>query len=348
VYRQAVEAGGGWPTEQTERAALGFTSSEVAEAILRQWGVPDLIVVGATYAERLAALPADVPAEARRLCEITEMSLLASSIFFEPENHERLARFSVEAERRFGLDDAGIDALVERLQRGLDEMAAILAVDVPAGYSYATILEQARMQVVAISLDAVMDLASSEKRADELATRAQTDPLTGLPNRAALDDFLARQIELCLRGPRPEALGALMMDLDHFKAVNDTYGHPVGDAVLRAVSSALAAITRDNELFCRYGGEEFCLILPQTSPVGLLRAAERLRAAVSAVEVPNGRGGMLRVTASFGGACVGWVRHDTDGRKLLEVADRWLYQAKRNGRDCCEVCPEPELEQTAR
>ena len=348
AYQHAVHAGGGWPSEDGERAALGVTSSEVAEAILRQWGVPDLIIVGATYAERLGALPAGVPDTARELCEITAMSLLASSIFFEPDNHDRLARFSVEAERRYALDDAGIDALVETLQRGLDEMVAILSIDVPPGQSYAAILDQARMQVVAISLDAVMDLAASEKRADELATLSQTDPLTGLPNRAALDDFLRQQVELRLRGPRPEALGVLMVDLDRFKAVNDTYGHPVGDEVLRTVGSALAATTRENELMCRYGGEEFCLVLPQTSPIGMMRTAERLRAAVAALEVSDGRGGTLHVTASFGGACAVWVSEAGDGRRLLAVADQWLYRAKRNGRDRCEVCPATELEPTAR
>jgi diguanylate cyclase (GGDEF)-like protein len=346
-YQQAVDAGGGWPSEMTERAVLGFTSSEVAEAVLRQWGVPDLIVLGASYAERFDALPADASDEARRLVEITALTLLASSVFFEPDNHDRLARFSVEAERRLGLDDAGIDELVEKLQRGLDEIAAILSIELPSGCSYAAILDQARMQVVAISLDAVMDLASSEKRADELATLAQTDPLTGLPNRAALDEFLARQVELRLHGPRPEALGVLMIDIDHFKSVNDTYGHQLGDEVLRTVGSALAAITRESELMCRYGGEEFCLVLPQTSPIGLMRTAERLRVAVAAIEVPDGRGGTLRITASFGGACAAWVRTGGDGRALVELADRWLYRAKRNGRDRSEICPATELEQPA-
>jgi diguanylate cyclase (GGDEF)-like protein len=346
-YAPAVTAGAGWPTEHTEAAALGYTSSQLTEALLAQWGVPGTITIGASYAERVDELPPAVGRDAREICELTSMSLLAASIFFEPDNHDRLARFSVEVERRYGLDDTGIDELVEQLQRGLGEMAPIMSVELPAGCSYAAILDQARMQVVALSLDAVMDLASSEQRADELASLAQTDPLTGLPNRAALDDFLAHQIELRLRGPRPEALGVLMMDLDHFKSINDTYGHPVGDDVLRTVGSALAAVTRESELFCRYGGEEFCLVLPQTSPVGLARTGERLRAAVAAVEVPDGRGGTLRVTASFGGACAAWVREAKDGHRLVQTADRWLYRAKRNGRDRCEVSPEIDLDAPA-
>jgi diguanylate cyclase (GGDEF)-like protein len=342
-YQRAVASAGGWPTEESERATLGFTSSELAEALLRHWGVPNLIVLGATYGERIDALPESSTAEERELCSLVSLSLLATAVFFDEDNREAFVRFREQAEARCALDDAGIDALVEKLQHGLDEMASILSVEVPVSFSYAAILEKARRQVLAISLDAVMDLASSEQRADELATRVQTDALTGLPNRAAFDEFLAHQIDLRLRGPRPEALGLLMVDLDHFKAVNDDYGHPVGDEVLRAVGAAVAEVTRVGELFCRYGGEEFCLVLPQTSPVGLLNAAERLRAAVKGLRIPDGQGGSFQITASFGGACVAWVREAGDGAALIELADRWLYRAKQNGRDRSEICPESEL-----
>jgi diguanylate cyclase (GGDEF)-like protein len=347
-YRWVVAASGGWPSETIERERLGFTSSQVGEALLAAWGVPELIRVAASFAERLEALPATAPEETRRLAGLTELAVLAASVFFDEDKTEPLTRFSDAAERRHALGPADVDALVRTLERGVTETAEMFSLDIPSGLSYQAILDEARMQMVAVSLDAMMHLEHTEKVVDELArenealeARATTDALTGLPNRAALEDFLAKQTNLRARSALPDSLGMLMIDVDRFKSFNDTYGHQAGDEVLRTVAAAMQEVTRGSDLLARYGGEEFCVVMPQTTPESLRVAGERLRSAVEARTVDLGSPGTVRVTASLGGACLAHASGVEHGTQLIEVADQWLYRAKQGGRNRVEVCPEP-------
>jgi diguanylate cyclase (GGDEF)-like protein len=157
-------------------------------------------------------------------------------------------------------------------------------------------------------------------------SRATTDALTGLPNRRALDDTLGRMVAQALRSSAP--LAVIAVDLDHFKAVNDELGHETGDEVLEAVATALRSGTRISDFVARWGGEEFCVLAPDTPATGAAQLAETLRAAVSRLSVP----GVPRpLTASFGIALC--PEHATSAELLLRQADRALYAAKHAGRD---------------
>jgi diguanylate cyclase (GGDEF)-like protein len=346
AYAGVVTAAGPWPAEEAEHELLGFSSAEAGEALLRSWGLPELIVLGASYPARLAALPEDASPEARELATVTSLALLAAAVFFDEDRGAALRRFSAEAKRHYGLHDEDLDAIVARVETDVRETAEVLSLELPPGVSYQAILEDARLQMVAVSLDAVLGFEQTLKTVDELSRekeelehRASTDALTGLPNRAALDAFLARQVELRLRGPLPEALGVVMIDVDRFKRFNDTYGHAAGDAALRAVAEAMRAVVRETDLLARYGGEEFCLVAPQTSPGALRVLCERLRRAVAAQAIDLGDA-VVGVTASFGGACRGRVESAADGSALLALADAWLYRAKERGRNRVEVLAE--------
>jgi diguanylate cyclase (GGDEF)-like protein len=158
--------------------------------------------------------------------------------------------------------------------------------------------------------------------------RAATDVLTGLPNQRAVQDTLKRLVAQAYRTMTP--LSALLVDLDHFKQVNDVYGHETGDAVLAAVGATLGSLGRTDDFVGRYGGEEFLVLLPDTDRAGALALAEALRRAIAAVSVPN----MDTVTASVGVAVLG--EDAQDGTALFRAADRALYAAKRNGRNRVE------------
>ncbi len=156
--------------------------------------------------------------------------------------------------------------------------------------------------------------------------RAFRDPLTGALNRGALDEALQREAEVARRQGTPLAL--LMIDIDHFKAINDTHGHRYGDDVLRAVAHTLNDTIRRSDGLYRYGGEEFVVVASHTQPVGAQQLAERLRCNVDSIATVAGR--PLRVTVSVG---VAGLQPGESPEALFQRADRALYRAKANGRN---------------
>ncbi|MGI8571213.1 MAG: diguanylate cyclase [Solirubrobacteraceae bacterium] len=164
--------------------------------------------------------------------------------------------------------------------------------------------------------------------------RASTDALTGLPNRRALDDMLKRMVAESHRNALP--LAALMFDLDHFKRINDEFGHSKGDELLAAVGASLRHLMRADDFAARYGGEEFLVLLPGTDLDGALTIAEKIRRAIDNIELA---GADLRLTVSIGAAVL--PDHATDAERLQRAADRALYSAKTNGRDRVEVASGP-------
>jgi diguanylate cyclase (GGDEF)-like protein len=166
------------------------------------------------------------------------------------------------------------------------------------------------------------------EQAERLAT---TDGLTGLLNRRTFNGQLQRRLREAQRYNRP--LSMLLLDIDHFKKVNDTYGHPAGDAVLRGVAQLLQNQARETDIVARFGGEEMALILPETDGRGALAIAERIRKGVAAAAHPTEQGN-LRVTASIGLAT--WPGAAPDADTLVEAADKALYRAKEGGRN--RVC----------
>jgi diguanylate cyclase (GGDEF)-like protein len=158
-------------------------------------------------------------------------------------------------------------------------------------------------------------------------TAALIDPLTGLARRHVLEDALRRETDRLRRGGDPLAL--VLIDLDHFKRVNDTYGHRAGDQVLARVGRLIRSSSRNLDLAARFGGEEFAVLLLDTELDGALSFAERFRAALREMEAPVGLGA-LQITASMGVAVGSEL---ADPEMLVEAADRALYRAKTDGRD---------------
>jgi diguanylate cyclase (GGDEF)-like protein len=161
-----------------------------------------------------------------------------------------------------------------------------------------------------------------------MARMAATDGLTGLPNRATFMRTGREELERARRYGHDTA--ALIIDIDHFKRVNDTHGHDVGDLAIQALARILAGACRSTDLPCRYGGEEFAMLLPETGAEGALAAAEKVRAMVEAERVPAAPG-PVRLTCSVGAAV--WRGGDEELDELLKRADTALYAAKEGGRN---------------
>ncbi len=176
-------------------------------------------------------------------------------------------------------------------------------------------------------------LAAERKRCAELllalesqSQAAITDPLTGLYNRRAMDQHL----NALWAGQITMPLSVLMLDIDDFKRINDTYGHPSGDQVIRQVAETLRRCLRAEDNAFRYGGEEFMVLLPNTPLEGAIRVAESIRGRIEALNMAHHEDGLVQCTVSLGVA----ARQDREDRdSLFQRADRALYQAKSGGRN---------------
>jgi diguanylate cyclase (GGDEF)-like protein len=177
-------------------------------------------------------------------------------------------------------------------------------------------------------------LAVFERVAQQMERLATHDGLTGCLNRSTIDAMLSHELE---RGRRErEAVSFVLLDLDHFKLVNDQHGHRAGDEVLRAFARTVRERLRASDIFGRTGGEEFGLVLPATDAAGARRLLEQIRSAVEAMQVRDGRGSSLRITVSAGLA-VALPDMPISGDRLYGRADRALYEAKHAGRNRVET-----------
>jgi diguanylate cyclase (GGDEF)-like protein len=167
----------------------------------------------------------------------------------------------------------------------------------------------------------------------ELGEQVITDPLTRLNNRRYLWDFLGRDLIRARRAVLPVA--AILFDIDHFKRFNDTWGHEAGDLVLRSVADVIRQNVRGSDIACRYGGEEFIIVLPEATRTVAVQRSETIRRDIERMQVSLGEKPLDRVTASFGVAL--YPTHADNAEALVRAADDALYQAKENGRNRVHV-----------
>ncbi len=207
--------------------------------------------------------------------------------------------------------------------------ATLGALGVPASESS---MAAARRQVLSAAAALVGVSVRSANLLREVRENSLRDSLTGCVVRAHGLEVVATELKRARRSRRPVSL--LMIDIDHFKPINDDHGHLCGDAVLAAVGARMVATFRTSDLKCRFGGDEFLVLLPETALDGARHAAETVRKAISEVEV-LWHGQAIRVTASIGIAAA--VPGELDPTPLIAGADEALYRAKHEGRNCVRV-----------
>ena len=171
---------------------------------------------------------------------------------------------------------------------------------------------------------------------ETMKQQANIDVLTGLYNRRFLDDYARKIFAIARRREQP--VGIIMIDLDHFKTINDLFGHEIGDRVLRQFGKTVTASMRETNLTARYGGEEFTLVLPDTSAKSCITVAERIRQAVMSMVVPsNSEKPLPQLTVSAGIAA--FPDHGQTVEEVIQTADKALYESKRNGRNRVTLSP---------
>jgi two-component system cell cycle response regulator len=244
-------------------------------------------------------------------------------------------RLGRDPDNELVLADDGVSRRHARIERREDR---ILLMDV--GSTNGTLLNDAELSGIAtlhtgdriqVGSTIFKYLSASDLEAalhEQIFSNATTDALTGLRSKRHLTDELGREFSRARRYNRPFSM--LMIDIDHFKAVNDQYGHQVGDITLRAVASSVMACLHADALAARYGGEEFVVVLLETQLEEAVIVAERIRQAVSELIVSY-REASLQVTVSIG--CAEYSHGDDNEIRLFERADQRMYAAKQAGRN---------------
>ncbi|QJD99590.1 diguanylate cyclase [Massilia forsythiae] len=188
--------------------------------------------------------------------------------------------------------------------------------------------EQQERLAQAVAEQLALALGNAKLR-ESLRRQSVLDPLTGLYNRRHFDETLARELARARRKAAP--LSLLVLDIDHFKQVNDRHGHAAGDAVLRTIAQRIRAWGREGDVACRYGGEEFVMLLPECAVEAAAVRADALRRAIESMTASPGGGGPEQVTASIGVAA--WPDQGDGADALFWAADKALYRAKQQGRN---------------
>jgi len=223
---------------------------------------------------------------------------------------------------------AGVGEHTNRVEEISEELTASGGNQTEAAVHAVDNLLKANLQMQEQLESADEKLHEQARQIQSHAAEARTDALTGLANRRAFDDEMARRLAEFQRHGR--GISIMMVDIDHFKGVNDTYGHQAGDDVLRDFAKVLRRTARDTDTVARYGGEEFVAILPGTSDREAADGAERFRQAIESHPFRSGNT-ELRVTASFG---VAELQKNDDAAAAIERSDEALYAAKESGRNC--------------
>jgi two-component system cell cycle response regulator len=222
---------------------------------------------------------------------------------------------------------------------GTEEVAAQAFQEGAVGYLPKGSLSREKLKnIIDVALDKWMRLQQAMADKEKLERLATFDSLTGLYNRRAILSKLYELINLANRYKEDFSLS--MLDIDHFKRVNDSYGHLTGDEVLEKIAILIRRNVRDTDIVGRYGGEEFIIILPKTNLSSSWVVAERLRSIIERVEMKDSAGNVFTITVSQGLA--GWERGE-DAYSLISRSDQALYKAKEKGRNRVQILLGPSL-----
>jgi len=314
-----------------EVSGQDLTHAQVSAAMAEKWKLPPLLAIPVAHHHS----PDEVTDPAlKKLAQVAYLASRCADIFVDEEAAQAIAEVRDIAKTVHGLDEKAVDALLMEIGTKTKEIAPLFEISMGTSESYENILKRANETLVDLTLQSQAREQTLQHQNESLKFQATTDKLTGLANRAAFEHQSQELWEQAAKDQTPLAL--LLIDLDKFKSVNDTYGHPAGDEVLRCVGKILKNASRAQDVAARYGGEELTLLLPDTPREIAAIIAETVRKAVQAKPVVLGTVS-IPVTASIGvsswepGSPLKTLAH------IIKAADLSLYNAKHTGRNRVKV-----------
>jgi diguanylate cyclase (GGDEF)-like protein len=317
---------------QVENQVLGFDHMDLGRHLVRSWGLPSKFwqPIGCHHCpEKLEKADNDV----LTLTQILSLATLYAEMFQADNTPTHLAmidHFTTE----YGFAEAlNVDRLAVSISEETQRFFPYFEIDFDDDASYMETIERARAELINVSTDFVDQLVAQQRQIDTLRRQATHDGMTQLMNYQYFQETLNREIARSRRSQSPLTL--VMADIDHFKAVNDTYGHLAGDQAIKTVASCLQENLRETDHIARYGGEEFAIVLYNIPPDEALSVIERVRQSIGE-QVIYFDGQSFKITMSFGIASM-QPEESLDREALIDKADKALYKAKSGGRNCCRV-----------
>ncbi len=347
-YNSALEqckVNGGTGLIHSERKKYQFDHQQLSCTLLESWEIPESIV----RPIRCHHEPDLAPEEDRRTCSVLYVANLLSVIYSGRETAENVRELQTKMKVYFNISEDQTRTLLDDVAEKSLDILNIFEIDPGQMKPYSQMLQEANDELGKLNLSyeqLVLELKESKEKSERFAHElrkanarleelAFRDGLTTLYNHRYFQEVLGKEM---IRARRYEhSLCLIMFDIDYFKQVNDTFGHPAGDQVLFNLAQAIGAAVRPSDIIARYGGEEFAVILPETNLTGLKVFAERLRRCAISAKTMIGKH-PIEITISCGGVHLS-PDDDITQQELISRADRGLFLSKKNGRNRVTIMP---------
>ena len=332
--------------DDLERGLVGMTHTEVGSRLLQRWNLPEEVYAPIRYCHALDQATADdLPPALIQVARTLDLSALVAALFQGKAKGITYKRVIDTAQRHFGLEAEAVERMFGKIEKMVRSTCELFQVDPRSMPAYEEIRVSATHEVARLAAELgqeaqlredhpdhrAEELRQLRQESDELKRLISLDDLTHLLSRR---EFLKRLVAEIRRSRRHEhELALVMVDIDDFKSVNDTYGHAAGDEVLKHLGGFLQAEIRTSDLAARMGGDEFVVLLPETDLDGAIACAEKLRFGIAS----SSKGWTKRVSGITVSVGVVHSQHDSasfDESIILDEADKCMYQAKRDGRNC--------------
>jgi diguanylate cyclase (GGDEF)-like protein len=330
--------------EEAERKIFGFDHQELGSQVLKHWGIPDTIYGPICYHHRYK----DIPQNLQIASHLLLLSDKMSSVYHGTRSAEKIQDIKKIICGDYGVVEDDLESAIDSVANKSVEILSFFEIDPGNMKPFSQILQEANEELGKLNLSyeqLTVELKQAKEKAENFAQElkkaneqlrdmAFKDGLTGLYNHRYFQDLMDNELSRARRYKKPFSL--IMLDLDHFKKINDEYGHPVGDVVLKEVSKAIKNTIRDSDIAARYGGEEFAVVLPETELRGAAILAERLRKAIEQLEIDT-NGCSIDVSVSVGVTCYHPSTDKIEKSEIISEADNALYNSKNKGRNMISI-----------
>ena len=323
-----------------ENEKYNFDHQQVSSVLINKWGLPERISTPIMYHH----CPDSAPEESQKTALILQFADHLSAVYNETDTAEKVRILQGELEKVYSFNQDQIRALLDDVAAKSIEILKTFEIEPGDMRPYSQMLQEANEELGRLNLSyeqLVIELKEAKEKSERLTHDLQdanlrlndlaySDALTGLYNHRYFQDTLSKELARASR--YQSSVSLIIFDIDHFKYVNDNYGHPAGDLVLQKISQAVKNTVRPSDIVARYGGEEFAVILPETDITGVKVFASRLRRCVEGV-ITNVGEQQIMVTISVGGTTFYPDHPDVSKDLLISTADKGLYIAKESGRN---------------